>query len=137
MARYRLNLADPADDDYLRAVLAATPMPGRVTVGFQREPSYFGGAVVDGRFRRVVAARDAASNRLVGFGSRSVLDRYVNGSAMPIGYLSSLRVLPNHRRGLLVARGQQRNRRRQSTCGRKPPRQSSSNLRIPPFWTSP
>jgi hypothetical protein len=105
MARYRLNLADMADDDHLRAILAATSMPGRVTVGFQREPSYFGAAVVDGRFRQVVAARDAASNRLVGFGSRSVLDRYVNGSAMPIGYLSNLRVLPEHRRGPLVARG--------------------------------
>lgn len=105
MAKYRFDLANATDDDDLRAILTATPMPGMVSVGFQREPSYFGAAVVEGRFRQVVAARDTTANCIVGFGSRSVCDRYVNGQPTPIGYLSTLRLLPEHRRGRLVGRG--------------------------------
>ena len=105
MAKYRFDLANATDDGDLRAILAATPMPGMVSVGFHREPSYFGAAVVEGRFRQVVAARDQTVNRIVGFGSRSVCDRYVNGRPTPIGYLSTLRLLPEHRRGRLLGRG--------------------------------
>src|SRR5438876_460202 len=50
MSRYRFDLATPADDADLRRVLAETPMPGAITVSFRREPSYFHGAVVAGRF---------------------------------------------------------------------------------------
>src|SRR5207302_3186573 len=62
-------------------------------------------AAVDGRFRQVVAARDIDSGRIVGFGSRSVGRRYVNGLPTPIGYLSSLRLVEGHRNRGLVARG--------------------------------
>jgi hypothetical protein len=105
MSRYRFDLAGPADDADLRHVLTATPMPGHVSVSFRREPSYFEGARVDGRFRQVVAARDLDSGRLVGFGCRSVMPRWVNGRTEPIGYLSSLRLLAEHRNRGLVARG--------------------------------
>jgi hypothetical protein len=105
MSRYRFELATPADDGELRAVSAATPMPGTIALSFRREPSYFAAAVVDGRFRQVVAARDWQSNRIVGFGSRSVGARYVNGRPAEIGYLSSLRFLEAHRGLGLLARG--------------------------------
>ncbi len=105
MAKYRFDLADAPDDDDLRAILAATPTPGAVFLGFHREPSYFAAAAVTGRFRQVMAARDAASGRILGFGARAVTDRYVNGRPTPIGYLSNLRVLPEHRHGRLVAGG--------------------------------
>jgi len=58
MSRYRFELAGPADDADLRHILAQTPLPGPIAVAFHREPSYFAGARVDGRFRQVVAARD-------------------------------------------------------------------------------
>src|SRR4051812_32340721 len=80
-------------------------MPGGVAVAFCREPSYFAGARVDGRFRQVVAAREAATGRVVGFGARSVQPRYVNGRPEPVGYLSSLRLLEGHRNRGLVPRG--------------------------------
>src|SRR5437899_3023357 len=104
-SRYRLELATDADDADLRHILAETPMEGRIGVSFRREPSYFGGSVVDGRFRQVVAARDCQTGRLIGFGSRTVADRYVNGRAEPVGYLSSLRLLAAYRNLGLVARG--------------------------------
>ena len=105
MSRYRFELADQSDDADLRHVLANTPMPGRISVTFLREPSYFDSATVDGRFRQVVAARDTDSRRVVGFGSRSVTDRYVNGLPAAVGYLSTLRLLPAHQYRGLVARG--------------------------------
>ncbi len=105
MSRYRFELAGPAEDADLRQILAATPMPGKICVSFRREPSFFAGAQVDGRFRQVVAARDLDSGRLVGFGCRSLMTRWVNGRPESIGYLSSLRLLAEHRNRGLVARG--------------------------------
>jgi hypothetical protein len=112
MNRYRFELAGPADDADLRHILAATPMAGSIRVSFRREPSYFAGACVDGRCRQVIAARDLDSGRLVGFGCRSWMPRWVNGRPESIGYLSGLRLLPEHRNRGLVARGYAYFRRR-------------------------
>ena len=105
MNRYRFELAGPADDADLRRVLAATPMAGNIAVAFHREPSYFAGARVEGRFRQIVACRDTESGRVVGFGVRSASPRYVNGRPESVGYLSTLRLLGEHRNRGLVARG--------------------------------
>jgi hypothetical protein len=103
--RYEFQLATHEDDAQLRAILAATPMPGHIAVSFRRAPSFFDAAVVDGAFHQVVICRDQQAGRIVGFGCRSVRDRYVNGRPTPVGYLSSLRVLPEYRRLGLLARG--------------------------------
>ena len=105
MARYQFELASEEDDADLRKILASTPMEGEVAVTFRREPSYFAASAVEGPFRQVVAARDRATNRIVGFGSRSVRTLYVNGVPLPVGYLSSLRLVPGHRNMGLIARG--------------------------------
>lgn len=105
MSLYRFELAGPEDDADLRHVLTATPMEGSMVIGFRREPTYHEAAVVEGRFRQVVAARHLQSGRIVGFGARSITQRYVNGAPMPVGYLSSLRLLEDHRNLGLVARG--------------------------------
>src|SRR5262249_31945621 len=97
MSRFRFDLATPADDAELRRVLAARPMPGGIGVGFRRDPSWFAAAVVDGHFRQVVVCRDDERGRMVGFGCRSVRRLYVNGAGTDVGYLSSLRVLPEYR----------------------------------------
>lgn len=102
---YRFELATPADDADLRHILAATPMAGTVALAFRREPSFFAAASVEGRVRQVVAARDVEAGRLVGFGCRCVRTLYVNGVPREIGYLSTLRLLPEHRNRGLVARG--------------------------------
>jgi hypothetical protein len=105
MSHYRFELATLEDDWDLRQVLEATPMEGAISVTFHREPSWFAGAVVDGRFRQVLACRDLQTGRIIGFGCRSVRDVYVNGQPAAVGYLSSLRVLPEYRNLGLVARG--------------------------------
>jgi hypothetical protein len=105
MSQYRFEIATPADDADLRHILKETPMAGEISVSFCREPSYFDASVVTGRFRQVVAARQSETGRLVGFGARAISNRYVNGRPVPIGYLSSLRLLAPHRNRGLVARG--------------------------------
>jgi hypothetical protein len=64
-----------------------------------------GAAVVDGFSRQVVACRDQNTGRIFGFGCRSLRELYVNGQPTVVGYLSSLRVLPEYRNRGLVARG--------------------------------
>lgn len=105
MSRYQFELATAADDAQLRQIVAATPMDGKISVSFRREPSYFEAAVVDGGFRQIVICRDQAQNRIAGFGTRSVRKMYLNGRSTPIGYLSNLRALPEYRGMGLVARG--------------------------------
>lgn len=106
MSRYEFRLASPEDDGELRALLAASPMDGGISVGFSREPSYFAAAEIDGVSVQVVTVHDRQTNRLIGMGSRSTQDRYVNGRLTPIGYLSGLRLLPEYRgQARLLLRG--------------------------------
>lgn len=105
MSRYRFELATPADDEDLRQVIAQTAMPGRIQVAFRREPNFFAAAAVEGHATQVVAARDTTTGRVVGFGCRSLRNVYVNGKPRQVGYLSGLRLLAEHRRIGLVARG--------------------------------
>jgi hypothetical protein len=100
-----MRLATREDDAQLRAILAATPMPGRVAVSFRREPSFFDAAAVEGPFHQVAACEDRQEGRIVGFGCRSIRPRYVNGRPAPVGYLSGLRLLREYRSLGLLARG--------------------------------
>ncbi len=105
MSRFQFELATLDDDQALRHLMAETPMPGTVSVTFRREPSFFEATVVDGRFRQVIVARDPATGQIAGVGCRSVRNMYVNGRARPVGYLSSLRILQQHRGTGVLARG--------------------------------
>lgn len=82
-------------------------MDGRISVSFRREPSFFDAAVVDGQFRQIIVGRDhLAGDAIIGFGSRSIREAYVNGRVEPVGYLSGLRLAPEYRHyGAVVARG--------------------------------
>jgi len=105
MSRYRFQLATQDDDAELREILAVTPMPGRISVSYRREPSYFEGAVVHGKFHQVILSRDGDLDQIVGFGSRSVRDCFVNGETTPIGYLCNLRTRESYQGKGLLARG--------------------------------
>jgi hypothetical protein len=105
VGRFQFDVATRADDAELRSILAATPMDGRVSLSFRREPSFFDAAAVEGDYQQVVVCRDTTAGRIAGFGCRSVRDMYVNGQPTPVGYLSALRALPEYRNRGLVARG--------------------------------
>ena len=105
MDRYRFDIAGDCDDAELRGLLAATPMPGTISLTLRREPSYFAASTSPGRFHQVLAVRDGVAGTIVGFGARSVSRCYVNGLPQAIGYLSSLRLAPSIRGQALLARG--------------------------------
>jgi hypothetical protein len=83
-------LAGPADDAALRRLLREDAVAGQVTLCFEREPSYFAAAALQGPFHQAILAR-APDGAAVGMASRSVRELWVNGGVQPVGYLSQLR----------------------------------------------
>jgi hypothetical protein len=81
-------------------------MEGDIAVAFGRQPSYFAAAAVEGSLVQVGVALDRDSGRIIGMGSRAISLRHVNGQRIPIGYLSGLRLMKQHRgQAGLLARG--------------------------------
>ena len=72
-------------------------MDGAIRVSLEREPSVALAAAVEGERHATVVARDPATGRVVGMGSRSVLPAYVGGAPCRLGYLSQLRLDRAHR----------------------------------------
>jgi len=103
--RFAVTLAECGDDAELRALLRDNPMNGSMQVTFEREPDFFAACAIRGSLHQVVVGRDSNSGRIVGLGTRSIADAFVNGRPVHFGWLSDLRLEPAHRGGTLVARG--------------------------------
>jgi hypothetical protein len=93
----RFDLAGEADDAELRRLLRESPMDGRIRVALEREPNSFLAGTIEGELHQVIVARDVSSGRVLGMGSRSVRQAFVNGQSVPVGYLSQLRIDPEQR----------------------------------------
>ena len=100
----QFELATPADDAELRALLRTHPLTGRVSLSFEREPSFFSAAAVEGPFHQTVVARDPGAVHPAGMVGRSIRALYVNGVARPIGYFSQFRARADRAWGLALAR---------------------------------
>lgn len=90
VGEFEFRLATPADDADIRRVLAQNPVPGRVTVAYEREPDYFLGCATMGHFWQIPVGRH--QGQLVGLGSRAVRPMFVNGQIEQVGYLGQLRI---------------------------------------------
>ena len=105
MSALTFTLAAPADDESLRRLLRENPIPGSISLSFEREPCYFDAAVVEGPFHQTIVAREVDTGEIIAFGNRSIRPLYVNGEVREIGYMSQLRVRPEYGKGLYLARG--------------------------------
>jgi hypothetical protein len=85
------ELARAEDDDVLRRLLRDNPIPGWVRLSFEREPSYFAAATIEGD-NDTVLARETAGGRVIGMFSRSVQEAYLDGRPRRLGYLGQLRI---------------------------------------------
>jgi hypothetical protein len=103
--RFAISLAEPGDEAELRALLRDNPMSGSMQVTFEREPDFFAACAIRGAFYQIGVGRDLNSGRIVGLGTRSIADAFVNGKPVHFGWLSDLRLGPAYRGGTLVARG--------------------------------
>jgi len=101
----RFGLATAGDDEDIRRLLREHPVPGRVTVSFEREPSYFLGCETMGSVCQVLVGRDAATGELVGVACRATRPMFVNGEPVEVGYLSQLRIHRRYRGRWLLSRG--------------------------------
>ncbi|MGZ3439457.1 MAG: GNAT family N-acetyltransferase [Polyangia bacterium] len=101
----RADLASAADEPGLRALLRAVPMAGAISMGFERDPDFFCAATIEGDRHETLVLRDLESGRVVGLGSRSVRDAWINGERGRLGYLSQLRIDPAYRGGGLLQAG--------------------------------
>ncbi|HSF38290.1 MAG TPA: hypothetical protein VLT87_00775 [Thermoanaerobaculia bacterium] len=84
--------AVPEDEPELRRLLRDNPMDGEIRVSLEREPNAFLAAAVEGEPHHTIVAREIAGGGIVGMGSRSVGNAFVNGEPRRLGYLSQLRV---------------------------------------------
>ena len=92
------ELATPEDDAELRSLLRENPFPGKMLVSLEREPDYFVGARVEGPFHQTIVTRDQSRGEIIGMGTRSIRDVYLNGTVQSVGYLGQLRVARRYRR---------------------------------------
>ena len=92
MGEWRLELATAEDDAAIRRLLAANPVPGRIALGFEREPSYFLGCGLMGAFWQVAVARRRSDGEVAAVACRATRPRFVNGRIEEVGYVGQLRV---------------------------------------------
>src|SRR5688572_23243539 len=97
MAGLTFRLADERDDEAIRVVLRSTPMPGNVSLAFQREPCFATGERAGNLESQTMLCCDRETGAVVGLGTRSIRRAYVGGRAVEIGYLSMLRGVPQAR----------------------------------------
>lgn len=95
------ELATPADDATLRALLRENTMPSWVTLSLEREPSYFAGF---GKFGLDWAVIAREKGKPVGMYSCAEQRLHANGEAVTVGYLGALRVQPEFRNRLRILR---------------------------------
>jgi hypothetical protein len=90
-------VARESDDAEIRRLLRDNPLEGAIRVSLEGEPNGFLTAAIQGDIHQILVGRDEASGRLLGMGSRAVMQAYMNGRASGLGYLSQLRLDRGHR----------------------------------------
>ncbi len=105
MPRFEFSLAGATEDDALRTLLRHISMPGNITLAFLREPSFFLAEQAGSVTSQVIVCKDRQRDLVVGMGSRSIRDVYIDGKPTRVGYLSMLRGLPEVRGNIAFARG--------------------------------
>lgn len=94
------ELAGSSDDAELRDFLRRNPLPGWITLAYEREPDYFLGTTIEGDAHETILARERREGQLVGTYTRSLHQSFLNGRVESLGYLGLLRLAPQHRNRL-------------------------------------
>ncbi len=102
---FKFRLASEAEDGALRAVLRQAHMPGNMSLVFSREPSFFTAERAGSVRHQTLIYQDQASGKITGIGGRSIRKLYIDGTQKTVGYLSSLRLLPEVRSSMTLVRG--------------------------------
>jgi len=90
--RLRFDLVTSRNEWEVRRLLRETPVPGWITLTYEREPDYLLGATLEGHVQQTVLARLGEDGTLVGTFGRSERAAFVNGDVRTLGYLGLLRM---------------------------------------------
>src|SRR5437870_4631884 len=101
----RVELSTPADDAAIRRLLRRQPMPGRITIGYEREPNFSVGCSVTGEDCRILVARAENQDGVVAVTCRSTRRMYVNGREQRLGYFGQLRIDERFRGRWIISKG--------------------------------
>ncbi len=88
---FDIGLATDADEPELRQLLRDQPIGGQVQLTLEREPCLYHAAGIEGDRYHLAVVRDRLTGRVVGMGSRSVREVWVDGRVTKLGYLGLLR----------------------------------------------
>lgn len=99
------SLATQRDDHDLRRLLRETPMPGAISLTFQREPNYFHSTHHDSAEHQTLLCKDP-QGVLLGMATRTTRATHHHSQSRITGYLSQLRLAHNARGNFhLITRG--------------------------------
>lgn len=100
----KVTLARPEHEPALRRLIAEDSMPGWIGMAYGREPDFSHGLGVEGPFTQTFVYLDRDGG-VQGMGTRAVKPVWLDGEPADLGYLGGLRIRPEHRSGLGLARG--------------------------------
>ena len=92
-------------DEQCRLILREGSMGKNVRLSFRREPSFFPAEKIANTWSQLVVLCDDESDKVLGFGVRSGRPYWLNGQEVELGYISQLRLVPEFRNGLYLAKG--------------------------------
>ena len=104
MSAVKFSTAVSSDDVAIRYLLKCNPIPGWVSLSYEREPSYFLASTVEGDQHITVIAREVSSDKIVGLFSIALYSAYVNGQVARIAYLGQLRIDTRYRNKIRYVR---------------------------------
>ena len=90
--RLSFLLADSTDNADINRLLRNTPVPGWISLSYEREPDYFRASATEGDVHETLLGRDRRTKELVVMASFSVQDAWVDGRRARVGYLGQLRL---------------------------------------------
>lgn len=100
---YHFRLAESDDRTLLAALQQEDTMEGLIRIGSESDSSFMIGEHPSNPYQQTIIG--TRNGQPAGMACRTVYDRYVNGHAAAVGYLSGLRSFSEARKGLGLARG--------------------------------
>lgn len=102
---WRFKIAEKNDDQFICRALTQISMPGKISLAFHRNPSFFTPELVGNHVNQTLIYQNEEDNEVAGLCSRSIQNLYVEGVETKLGYLSMLRILPKYRSNTILVRG--------------------------------
>ncbi|OFZ51960.1 MAG: hypothetical protein A2381_01500 [Bdellovibrionales bacterium RIFOXYB1_FULL_37_110] len=107
IGKLTFKIASHEDNSKIIKFLKMCPSHGHMQIALDRGPHFFEAMEVEGLINLPVICIDSTTSQIVSMGSISEKKCFLNNCEHPIGYLSSLRSLPEVQRSTLLARGYQ------------------------------